>query len=353
MQPHVLLVDDDDVLLERMKTLVQSAGFRVSTAADGVEALQTARLELPDIIVTDVHMPRMGGPRLIPALRAIPELADRPILVVTADETRSTKISLLQAGADDFVVKPVDPEEFQARLVALARKAQLAGGLMEAERQRDEALKRLELRTRELEKLTLGLVTALEKANTYNDSDTGNHIRRVCDFAALLARAYGCDEGYVENIRAYAGLHDVGKVGISDAVLKKPGKLTPEEFENMKTHTLIGAELLRATGISEMARNIALYHHERWNGKGYPHGLSGSNIPLEARIVAVVDVYDALRTKRCYKPAFSFEKSCEIIRESAGVHMDPGLAELFLTLKEQIFEIESYFQDHVVGEGWE
>lgn len=351
MQPHVLLVDDDPIMLDRLKNIATSAGFRTTLAQDGVDALAAARMETPDIVVTDLHMPRMGGPRLIAALRALPDLSDRPILVVTADETRSTKVQLLQAGADDFLIKPVDPDEFGARLVALARKANLADGMAEARRQRDEALYRLELRSRELEQLTMGLIIALEKANAYNDIDTGNHIRRVCDFAALLARKAGCSDDFVDMIHRYAGLHDVGKVGIPDAVLKKPGKLTPEEFEIMKSHTLLGADLLRSAGLNEMACNIALSHHERWDGKGYPRGLAGEAIPLEARIVTVVDVYDALRTKRCYKAAFSFEESCRILRASAGSHMEARLVDLFLSLEPQIRTIESAYSDET-EEGW-
>lgn len=351
MQPHVPLVDDDPIMLERLKNIAISNDFRVTLAQDGVDALASARLDAPDIVVTDLHMPRMGGPRLIAALRAIPELADRPILVVTADETRSTKVQLLQAGADDFLIKPVDAEEFGARLVALARKAHLVDSFVEARRQRDDALRRLETRTRELEQLTMGLIIALEKANAYNDIDTGNHIRRVCDFAALLARKIGCDEEFVDMIHRYAGLHDVGKVGIPDAVLKKPGKLSPEEFDIMKSHTLLGADLLRSAGLNEMACSIALCHHERWDGKGYPRGLAGEAIPLEARIVTVVDVYDALRTRRCYKPAFSMEESFRILRESAGNHMEARLVEMFLEMETQIRIIEGAYSDEA-EEGW-
>lgn len=351
--PHVLLVDDDEILLRRLQNLLVRAGFEVSSATDGLHALGEVRHRLPDIVVTDVHMPRMGGPALIEALRKLPEMADRPILVLTADETRFTKIRLLQVGADDFIVKPVDPEELVARLRAQARKSDLADNLVEVSIQRDEAVRKLEVRTRELEQLTIGLVATLEKANSYNDSDTGNHIRRVSSYAALLAEAAGCTPDFVEKLHRYAGLHDVGKVGIRDSILKKPGKLTADEFEEMKTHTLIGAELLRSAGLPDMACNIPLCHHEKFDGTGYPRGLRGEAIPLEARIVAVVDVFDALRTKRCYKPAFSHEASEAMLQEMAGKHLDNRLVNLFLALKERILQIEAQHSDEpLIEEAW-
>jgi len=178
------------------------------------------------------------------------------------------------------------------------------------------------------------LVSALESANLFNDEDTGNHIRRVSDFSGALARLAGRDEAYVKRIRLYASLHDVGKVGISDAILKKPGPYNEEERRTMEQHVLIGSRMLSSESIDPMARNIALYHHEWWNGKGYCQGLAGDDIPLEARIVALADVYDALGTKRVYKDAFPEEKIDAIIREEAGIHFDPNLVDLFLENKQ-------------------
>lgn len=344
-RPLALFVDDDHILRRGLVGLARRCGFEVLEARNGVEALGLVQQRIPDIVVTDLHMPQMDGPELIRRLRELPELCEKPIMVVTAEESRDVKIQLLRTGADDFICKPIDPGEFQARLRAIGRRGNLVVALEAARGERDEALEALARRNRELEQLTLGLVAALERANTLNDSDTGNHIRRVSHFAAMLARERGCGKQMVDQIRRYAGLHDVGKVGLRDGILKKPGKLSPEEFDEMKTHTLIGAELLRDAGLPEVACNIALCHHERVDGTGYPRGLSGEDIPLEARVVSVADVYDALRSKRCYKPAFSWEKTREIMQEMAGAHLDAALVELFFGCQEEIREIAERFSD--------
>ncbi len=320
-------------------------GFHPLFAEDGSEGLAMIRREPPDLVVTDVHMPRMTGPRMLQLLRKIPDATDTPVIVVTADASRETKIRLLQSGADDFIVKPVDAQEFMARLRAQARRCSLTAELVVVRGERDQALDELRQRADELERLTFGLVSALEKANTLNDSDTGNHIRRVCELAALLSARAGYPDDFTDQVRRYAGLHDVGKVGIRDSILKKPGKLTELEFEEMKTHTLIGADMLRSAGLPQLAINIPLAHHERWDGSGYPRGLAGNGIPVEARIVAVVDVYDALRSRRCYKPGFTVERSEAILTESAGSHLDPTLVEVFLSLRAEVAAIEEKFSE--------
>ena len=342
---EVLVVDDDPALRSLLGRLARGLGFAVREAADGVEALGLIRARHPDIVVTDVHMPRMQGPRLIELLRKIPGMQDKPVIVVTADAARSTKIRLLEHGADDFILKPVDPDDFRARLRAQARRSDLAVTLELVREQRDVALDQLQKRSEELERLSFGLIAALERANSLNDEDTGNHLRRVSELARMLAAAQGCPPLFVEQVHRYASLHDVGKVGIPDAILKKPGKLTAEEFEEMQTHTLIGAELVRSAGLPEVAINIPLCHHEKMNGQGYPRGLRGEQIPLEARIVAVVDVYDALRSKRCYKPAFDADKAESILREIAGDHLDPSLVDLFFTRPDEIAAIYQTWAD--------
>lgn len=344
-RPIVLIADDDPAIRNALGRLARGCGFDALLAADGVEALAICRDCVPDIIVTDLHMPRLGGPKLVEMLRNSEPTADQPVMVVTADESRSTKLKLLQAGADDFVVKPIDPDEFKVRLLAQARRSDLAMNMKMVTRERDSAMQKLKERTQELERLTFGLIEALEHANTMNDSDTGNHIRRVSEYSRLLAERMGCDEDFVENVYRYASLHDVGKVGIPDAILKKPGKLTNEEFEQMKTHTLIGADLIRAAGLPQTAVNIPLAHHEKWDGTGYPRGLAGDAIPLEARIVAIADVYDALRAKRCYKPAFSPEKTLSIIQQDAGSHFDPALVELTVAAFEEFEAILTEYSD--------
>jgi putative two-component system response regulator len=355
-RPTVLIADDDEQVRKALGRVARRCGFEVLLAEDGVEALAICRTEVPDIIVTDLHMPRLGGARLVAMLRKMEHTSNQPIMVVTADESRATKLRLLEAGADDFLAKPVDRDEFQARLIAQGRRSELAVNLKVVTGQRDDAMKALEARTAELERLTFGLIEALEQANTMNDTDTGNHIRRVSEYSKMLAAKAGCDEEFVETVYRYASLHDVGKVGIPDAILKKPGKLTHDEFEQIKAHTLIGAEIIRSAGLPQTAINIPLCHHEKWNGQGYPRGLAGENIPLEARIVAVADVYDALRAKRCYKDAFTAEKTRSILLNDSGSHFDPRLIELAMENFDEMEAILATYSDEEtkldVDEAW-
>ncbi len=194
-----------------------------------------------------------------------------------------------------------------------------------------------------LKKITFGLVETLESANTYNDEDTGDHVKRINSYSALLGEKLKMDKAFIEEIGTYASLHDIGKIGISDLILKKPGKLTFEEFEEMKKHSEIGYEMVKNLGVGSIATNIIRYHHEKWDGSGYPKHLSGEEIPIEARIVALADVYDALRQKRVYKEAFDHEKAVEIISSLSGTHFDPKLVEIFLRIHlefKAIFEVK-------------
>ncbi len=194
----------------------------------------------------------------------------------------------------------------------------------------------VEEKTKTIEHITLALVNALENANALNDDDTGQHIKRVGAYSAFTAEIYGCDRGFVKRIKLYAPLHDVGKIGLPDALLKKNGRYTKEESISMQQHVVFGTSLLEWSGIDVMARNIALYHHEKWDGTGYVHRLAGEDIPLEARIVVLADVYDALISKRVYKNAFSEEEAERIIRAESGKHFDPNIVEIFLDHKSDI-----------------
>ncbi len=202
--------------------------------------------------------------------------------------------------------------------------------------------------TKEITRITMSMINALENANYYNDTDTGNHIRRVCKYSALFARAYGCSDEFVEKIELYASLHDVGKVGISDGLLKKKGRYTKPEWESMQNHVVIGAKMIESAQLDDMAVNIVKYHHEWFDGSGYKYKLKGMDIPLEARIVALADVYDALSTKRSYKEAYSDEMVDRIILESSGTQFDPDLVEVFFRLKDEVLKIKNtYVEDDV------
>ena len=344
-RPLVLIVDDEDIQCTHMAELARQAGFKTVEAPNGVEALEVFRHLEPHIVVTDYHMPGMDGRGLVARLRQLRKGSRVPIMVITSDDLRRTKIQLLQAGADDFLVKPVDSLEFTARLMAMARRAALVDVLGTVTVQRNEALRSLQARTSELEGLTLGLVAALERASTLNDTDTGKHIQRVSGYAAHLARAWSGDESFVQQVQRYAGLHDIGKVGIPDAILKKPGRLEPLEIEQMKTHTLIGAELLSEAGLPVIAVNIALHHHERWDGGGYPHGLPGASIPREARLVSIADVFDAMVTRRVYKDSMSLEDAAAELHRVAGTQLDPELVLLFEREESELHGIFHHYAD--------
>jgi HD-GYP domain-containing protein (c-di-GMP phosphodiesterase class II) len=202
----------------------------------------------------------------------------------------------------------------------------------------------------ELERLTQGLVASLEKANALNDDDTGAHIIRVCETGEHVARALGLSSDFCDKIRRFASLHDIGKVGLPDRILKKEGPLTEAEREEMKLHTLYGYELLKTANADKVALNIAYTHHEWFDGTGYPRGLAKEQIPMEGRIVALVDVYDALRSARCYKPAFSEIKSLDLIRSGRGTHFDPRVVDTFLGELSTIQEIRSKTPDQAVEE---
>ena len=259
------------------------------------------------------------------------------------------KLKAFEKGGVDYIIKPFEHLEVLARINTQVEKIKLIDELNKTNYllyNKKEHLKYLV--KKEIEKnvnLTLSLVTVLESANLYNDEDTGNHIKRVSKYSGLVAKEYGCDLEFIEKIELYSSLHDVGKVGISDAVLKKPGKYIPEEFELMKQHVVYGGRMLDNESIDIMAKNIALYHHEKWDGTGYVQKLKGKDIPLEARIVAVADVFDALTTKRVYKPAFSQEKAEMILSEGKGQHFDPEIIDCFFKRIDDVLKIKEKLQD--------
>jgi putative two-component system response regulator len=312
----------------------------------------------------------MNGFEVCQKIKQDPKTKNIPIVLVTGLNEMKDKVRGLEEGADDFLQKPFHPVELRARVLSLLRLKRMHD-MLEDENARleeqvrlrtlqlQEANERLQLRLDEihtaneqleemkinLESVNMGLVTALEKANELNDTDTGNHIRRVCAYSEVLARGYGLPEDFCSRIKLYASLHDVGKVGIADSVLKKPGKFTPEEFEEMKRHTVLGYDLLKAAKADEIACNVALSHHEKYDGSGYPSGLKGEAIPIEARVVALADVWDALTNRRCYKDAFPEARALEIIKSDSGSHFDPNLVDCLVAALDEFRTIRSTYPD--------
>ena len=352
---HIIFaVDDGATNLLTLEAYLIPKGYIVEKAINGIEALEKINEwipdNLPDLILLDVMMPDMSGFEVCRALRNLDDTKSIPIILVTALDQVEAKVEGLDAGANDFLTKPVNKHELYARIDSHLRVKKLMAELeiknkLLAEREAflDHLVKE---KTIQLYNMNIGLVSALETANLANDDDTGRHIMRVGEYSAAIAEHLGCSSEFCAKIKLYAPLHDVGKVGISDAILKKPGKYTPEEFEKMKEHVAIGARMLENASIDKMAYNIAAFHHEKWDGSGYLHGKSGEDIPLEARIVAICDVYDALTKKRVYKSAFPESEADEIIKISRGKHFDPIVTDSFFKIKNSLLEIKNSLKDN-------
>jgi len=349
LSQEILIVDDIEENRRMLANILKThTDYQIMTAASGRAILNIVAEEPPDLILLDIMMPQMDGFEVASRLRQIEQTREVPIIFITSKIDQESKLKAFEHGGVDYITKPFNKDELLARVEAHLHLKSLQDELHEKNQllaDREVHLSELvRKKTAKIENLTISLVTVLESANLANDDDTGNHIKRVSEFSALLAKAYGCSQEFVKRIRLYASLHDVGKVGISDAILKKPGKYTPEEFEEMKKHVLIGATMLENSEIDSMAKNIALYHHEKWDGSGYMSGLAGENIPLEARIVALADAYDALTSRRVYKKAFSLAETESILVKERGSHFDPRVVDLYFEQRKKMLEIKHKFR---------
>ncbi|MCB1889837.1 MAG: response regulator [Rhodocyclaceae bacterium] len=341
----MLVVDDEPAnlkLLDRMLTMMKYRDLRL--LADPREVVPAYRERRPDLILLDLNMPHMDGFAVMEALQALEDPLLPPIIVLTAQMSREYKLRALNSGARDFLVKPFDMAELQARVSNLldAHQAHL---FMHDQQSALETL--VQRRTAELRETRLQIVRRLGRAAEYRDNETGNHIARMSLVSRMLAAGLGWSEAECELMLEASPMHDVGKIGIPDAILQKPGRLTPEEFEIIKAHPTIGAELLSGddSELLVMASTIALTHHEKWDGSGYPAGLAGEAIPQAGRIVAVADVFDALTSPRPYKKAWSFEAACDLIRDGRGKHFDPAVVDNFFAQFDAIAALSLRMRD--------
>lgn len=344
----ILVVDDKPTNLDVLFNVFENTQYDVLFTSDGETCLKIAQEEQPNLILLDVMMPGLNGFETCRRLKAQDLTRRIPVIFMTALSDTVDKVTGFDVGAVDYITKPIQPEEVLARvkthltIESLQRDIQAKNTELQAKNSelqtknamladREVHLMHLvEEKTQKIENISLALVNALENANMFNDDNTGRHIKRVSTYSAFIAEKYGCDPEFVKRIKLYASLHDVGKVGLPDVILKKPGKYTNAEFRTMQDHVVVGARMLDSPEIDPMARNIALYHHEHWDGTGYVNGLRGAAIPLEARVVALADTYDALTTERVYKAAFSEEEAERLIRAEAGKHFEPRLVEIFV-----------------------
>ncbi len=329
--PRILAADDDAGALRVLERILARAGFaEVRTTLDGLQVPALFREFAPDLVVLDLHMGPVEGTDVIRSLRPlIPPGTYLPILIVSGDLTPQARIAALAEGAVDFVSKPYAVDEVLLRVRNHLHTRSLHLSVAEQNR---ELERKVQERTHELEATAWEVLERLARAAELRDDDTGLHTRRVADLSARIAAAMGLPGAEVEMIRRTAPLHDVGKIGIPDGVLLKPGKLNEGEWELMKRHTVVGAQVL-SEGRSEMVRMaeaIALAHHERWDGTGYPRAVAGDDIPLCARIVALADVYDALSSDRPYRPAWTRDRVLAEITAGRGTHFDPAVVDAFL-----------------------
>ena len=337
---HILVADDSPSILAFYGQMLEQMGTHTTLCKDGSEALKALKQKSDeiDLVITDLEMPNMSGQELVKQVRAESRFDQIPVIVVTRFEAVDLAVELLNNGATDFIHKPFSPEELGARIGAHLRNRRLYRSQQELSSKLTDFAKTLEdkvdQRTRELNEANKEMITKLSLVCDYKDKDTGNHITRVRLYCEEMGRALGFPEREIERLGYSSMLHDVGKVSIPDSILGKPGPLNPEEWAVMQQHTINGAELLGERAFFAMARDIALYHHERVDGTGYPEGLKGNEIPLSARIVAIVDVYDALTSKRCYKDAWSEADALDELKSIAGSHLDEELVHLLLDLKE-------------------
>lgn len=328
---RILIVDDEVDNVELVQRILEADGYtRIESTSDAREVAGHTRDFDPDLILLDIMMPHMSGHDVLRRLQER-DLYDpsRPVLVLTSDHSRQAQREAWAAGAKDFVTKPLSPSEVRMRVRNLIETRLLHLEL----REHNEILEdRVRERTAALEEARLQVLFRLARAAEYRDDETGQHTRRVGRSAARIAEALGMTASEVTSIRIAAPLHDVGKIGVPDSILLSTGRLTEEEFEIMKTHCVIGAELLSSEDVPllDLAAEIALSHHERWDGAGYPNGLAAAGIPLSGRIVAVADAFDALTTARPYKQAWSFDEAMGEVTDLSGVAYDPEVVEAFV-----------------------
>ncbi|MBC8478625.1 response regulator [bacterium] len=357
---RILVVEDAITNAEMLQDFLQEEGYLVELAADGLEAMQKVAVFQPDLILLDVIMPEMDGYEVCRLLKADPKSTHIPIVFLTGLADTRNRVTGLQLGAEDFIFKPFDLTEVHTRVRNLLLIKQYQDDL----RHSNETLERRVMeRTQELEQAVSDLLESqkrieltyydsiyrLSVAAEFRDNETSNHIRRMSRYSELLAAKCGLEDHDVKLIRHASPMHDVGKLGIPDAILRKPTRLTQEEFNVMKRHSEIGARILANSDseLIELAHTIAISHHEKWDGTGYPYGLTGEKTPLSGRIVAVADVFDALLSKRVYKRSFTIKETVQILRDSAGRHLDPQLVDYFLNSLDEVIEIAESFTDEV------
>ncbi|OGD18805.1 MAG: two-component system response regulator [Candidatus Aminicenantes bacterium RBG_16_63_16] len=342
---RILVVDDEDRNRRLMEAMISPLGHEVILASDGEEGLAKAVSESPDLILLDVMMPKLNGFEVAQRLKENWQTKTIPIVIVTALREVEDRVRALEAGADDFLSKPVDKIELRARITSLLKVKAYHEYLRNYQKMLEEEV---EHKTRELKSAfqkikgaSLETILRLCRAAEFKDEETGNHLRRVSRYVAIVARDLGLSANYQEQLIYAAPMHDIGKIGIPEKILLKKGKLDPGEWEIMKQHTTIGAKILSGSNeeFIKLGELIALTHHERWDGSGYPRGLKEDEIPICGQITAIADAFEAMTSDRCYSPAMPREDALDVIRRGTGVLFSPQIAATFLAARDEIISV--------------
>jgi putative two-component system response regulator len=344
--PHqpalVLVVDDEERNIKLLETLLHADGHATISAYNGKDALASAVANKPDLILLDIMMPDMDGFETVARLKADPRTHAVPVIMVTALDDRESKLRALQAGAEEFVSKPVQGAELRVRVRNLLRLKEYSDFLTQHSKVLEQQVSERTLQLKEAYRDTL---FTLVRAAEHKDEESGHHLRRISEYCRVLSAAMQVPLELQDTLCHASTMHDLGKIGIPDAVLQKPGSLTPDEWVIMKTHCALGASIL-ASGTSpytRMGADIALNHHERWDGSGYPSGLKGEETPWAARVMQICDVYDALRSTRPYKPPLAHADAVSTITQGDGRtqpgHFDPAVLACFTAQADRFAEI--------------
>ncbi|TGK83903.1 response regulator [Leptospira montravelensis] len=325
-KPKVLVVDDEPTNLQILNDILQK-DYTLFFAKDGEKGIELAISQLPDLILLDVMMPKMTGHEVCKILKSNEKTKYIPVIFVTALTDIGDEEKGFQLGAVDYITKPVSPPIVKVRI-----KNHLSL-----------------VNVNEVKATRLQIVQRLGMASEYKDNETGMHVIRMSHYSQTLALAYGYSIEASEEILNAAPMHDVGKIGIPDFIIQKPGKLTPEEWEIMKRHPEIGAEIIgdHHSSLLKLARSIAITHHEKFDGSGYPYQLKGDQIPLEGRIIAIADVFDALTTVRPYKKAWDVSEAIDFLKKESGTHFDPELVKIFISVLPKILEIKNQWPEEI------
>lgn len=369
---NILVVDDNPLNIDAITRRLERDGFHTYKAEGGAQAFGVLEQVAIDLILLDVMMPEIDGYEVLAELKRSEQWRHIPVVIVSALEEQDSVVRCIEAGADDYLTKPVNSVLLRARVNNSLNKKRLYDRDKQYRDELESYNLKLEqkvaLQVKEIGSANMAMIFATSKLAESKDPETGAHLERLRIFCKVICDYLAAQDSYrdlitpeyIECIYAASALHDIGKVGIPDSVLLKPGKLTDKEWEVMRSHTILGANTLRAVlekhpgnAFIQIGIEIAESHHEKWDGSGYPHGLKREEIPLSARILALADVYDALTSVRCYKAAFSHEQSRAIIVEGAEKHFDPRIVEAFLNCEDQFIQVKKAYKDEESTDSYE